>query len=169
MQIIAHYDDGTVDNSGYGAQSFAAGSLFTASDADGDAIATYAFWNSGTGGGHFMLGGVAQNANHEIDVTAAQLSQLSYQSGSGADTLWVRANDGTQWSGWSNVFTVTAPIDAAPVVTVSNLTATHGQVFAAGSLAKISDRENDLPTELAFWNNGTGSGAGNWQSVHAWR
>jgi hypothetical protein len=49
MQIIAHYDDGTVDNSGYGAQSFAAGSLFTASDADGDAIATYAFWNSGTG------------------------------------------------------------------------------------------------------------------------
>jgi hypothetical protein len=158
MQIIAHYDDGTVDNSGYGAQSFAAGSLFTASDADGDAIATYAFWNSGTGGGHFMLGGVAQNANHEIDVTAAQLSQLSYQSGSGADTLWVRANDGTQWSGWSNAFTVTAPIDAAPVVTVSNLTATHGQVFAAGSLAKISDRENDLPTELAFWNNGTGGG-----------
>ena len=29
-----------------------------------------------------------------IDVTAAQLSQLSYQSGLGADTLWVAAYDG---------------------------------------------------------------------------
>jgi hypothetical protein len=58
----------------------------------------------------------------EIDVTAAQLSQLSYQSGSGADTLWVRANDGTQWSGWSNSFTVTGQADTAPTVTGSNVT-----------------------------------------------
>ena len=71
-------------------QSFAASSLFTASDADGDAITKYAFWDTGAGGGHFVLNGVAQGASQEIDVTAAQLSQLSYQSGSGADTLWVR-------------------------------------------------------------------------------
>ena len=74
--------------------SFAATSLFKVSDADGDTIAKYAFWNSGTGGGHFVLGGIAQGPGQEIDVTAARLSQLSYQSGSGADTLWVRANDG---------------------------------------------------------------------------
>ena len=66
------------------------------------------------GGGHFVLNGVAQGTNQEIDVTAAQLSQLSYQSGSGADTLWVRANDGTQWGNWSSSFTVTAPIDTGP-------------------------------------------------------
>ena len=70
-------------------QSFAASSLFTATDADGDAITKYAFWDTGAGGGHFVLNGVAQGASQEIDVTAAQLSQLSYQSGAGADTLWV--------------------------------------------------------------------------------
>jgi hypothetical protein len=37
------------------------------------------------------------------------LSQLTYQSGSGADTLWVRANDGMLWGNWSSGFTVTAP------------------------------------------------------------
>src|SRR5207248_1262972 len=92
-------------------QSFAASNLFTASDPDGDAITQYGFWDTGSGGGHFMLNGVAQGTNQEIDVTAAQLSQLSYQSGSGTDTLWVRANDGTQWSPWSSSFAVTAPAD----------------------------------------------------------
>src|SRR6202040_758883 len=106
-------------------QSFAASSLFTARDADGDAITKYAFWDAGSGGGHLVLNGVAQGVNQEIDVTAAQLSQLSYQSGSGTDTLWVRANDGAQWSDWSSSFTVTGQADTPPVVTVANLTAAH--------------------------------------------
>ena len=76
-------------------QSFAASSLFTARDADGDAITKFAFWDTGTSGGHFVLNGVAQGVSQEIDVTAAQLSQLSYQSGSGADTLWVRPTMGS--------------------------------------------------------------------------
>ena len=63
-------------------QVFAAGSLAKVSDPDGDPITQYAFWNSGTGGAHFVLNGVAQGANQAIDVSAAQLSQLSYQSGS---------------------------------------------------------------------------------------
>ena len=54
-------------------QSFAASSLFTASDPD--AIATFGLWNTGNGGGHFVLNGVAQGTNQEIDVTAAQLSR----------------------------------------------------------------------------------------------
>jgi hypothetical protein len=138
--------------------SFAATSLFKVSDADGDTITKYAFWNSGTGGGHFVLGGVMQGAGQEIDVTAAQLSQLSYQSGSGADTLWVRANDGILWGNWSNGFTVNAPIDAPPVVKVSNLNATHRQLFAAASLATVSDPEGDAIQKVAFWNSGTGGG-----------
>jgi probable HAF family extracellular repeat protein len=137
-------------------QSFAASSLFTASDADGDMITTYAFWDTGTGGGHFMLNGVAKGTNQEIDVAAAQLSQLTYQSGSGADTLWVRANDGYQWSAWSNSFTVTPPLDTAPVVTVANVTAAHGQSFAASSLFTVSDPDGDAITQYGFW--GTGGG-----------
>jgi hypothetical protein len=139
-------------------QSFAAFSLFTARDADGDAITKYAFWDTGTGGGHFVLNGVAQGVGQEIDVTAAQLSQLSYQSGSGADTLWVAAYDGTMWGNWSNSFSVTAPIDTAPTVTTSNVTAAHGQSFAASSLFTARDADGDAITKYAFWDAGSGGG-----------
>jgi hypothetical protein len=65
-------------------ESFAASSLFGVSDADGDAITKYAFWDIGTGGGHLSLNGVAQGTNQEIDVTAAQPDQqiclLGYRS-----------------------------------------------------------------------------------------
>jgi len=90
-----------------GQASIAASSLFSASDPDGDAIAKYGFMD--TGSGHFVLNGVVQANNQEIDVTAAQLSQLTYQSVAGSvDTLEVRANDGTLWSSWTS-FTVTPP------------------------------------------------------------
>jgi hypothetical protein len=139
-------------------QSFAASSLFTASDPDGDAITQYGFWDTGTGGGHFVLNGTAQGTNQEIDVTAAQLSQLSYQSGSGADTLWVRANDGTSWSSWSSAFTVTAPIDNGPTATVSNVTTVPGQTFAASSLFTASDPFGDAIATYDFWDTGAGGG-----------
>src|SRR5260370_39249167 len=109
----------------------------------------YAFWDTGTGGGHFVLNGVAQGTNQEIDVTPAQLSQLTYQSGSGADTLWVRANDGILWSNWSNGFMVNAPVDNVPVVTASNLSVGHGAIFAAASLFKASDADGDAIAKYA--------------------
>ena len=83
-----------------------ASSLFTATDPDGNAVTTYAFEN--TGPGHFVLNGsIVEPNNQEIDVSAAQLSQLTYQSTAGSvDTLEVRVNDGTLWSNWTS-FTVT--------------------------------------------------------------
>ncbi|OLI79902.1 hypothetical protein IXO278_20585 [Xanthomonas oryzae pv. oryzae] len=50
--------------------SVAATRLFTARDAYNDAIAKYAFWDTG-GTGHWVVNGVAQAANTEIDVSAA--------------------------------------------------------------------------------------------------
>src|SRR6185437_6526176 len=139
-------------------QSYAASSLFTYSDPFGSAATEYDVWDTGTGGGHFALNGAALGANQDDVITAAQLSQLSYQSGSGADTLWVRAYNGTQWSPWSNSFTVTAPVDAGPVETVSNLTATHGQSYAASSLFTYSDPFGSAATEYDVWDTGTGGG-----------
>ena len=56
-------------------QNIAASSLFSVSDADGDAITKYQFWDSTSDplSGHFVVGGVAQGTNQYIDVTAAQL------------------------------------------------------------------------------------------------
>jgi Ca2+-binding RTX toxin-like protein len=103
----------------------AASSLFTVSDADGDAIATYAFKD--TGNSRFLLNGITQANNQEIDVTAAQLTQLTYQNRVGTDSLQIRANDGTQWGIWQS-FTVTGPVPL-------NLTATaSGQTLTGGAL-----------------------------------
>jgi serralysin len=90
-----------------GLTTVAASSLFTASDLDGDAITTYAFKD--TGNGHFVLNGVVQANNQEIDVTAAQFSQLSYQNAVGTDTVQIRVNDGSLWNSWQS-FTVTGPV-----------------------------------------------------------
>ena len=73
----------------------------------------YDFWDTGGGGGHFLVNGVAQPINTDIIVSASQLAQTTYQPGTAADTLWVRANDGTQWSAWSSSFTAIGTADSA--------------------------------------------------------
>ena len=107
----------TASNTGLNAgTSVAASSLFSASDPDGNAITTYAFKD--TGGGHFILDGVAEANNQEIDVTVAQLSQLTYQSvGGSVDAVQVRVSDGTMWSNWTS-FTV------APTLVIESFGAT---------------------------------------------
>jgi hypothetical protein len=140
-------------------QSFAASSLFTASDPFADAITQYDFWNSGSGGGHFLLNNQALGASAENIVSAAQLAQTAYQSGSGADTLWVRVSDGEAWSAWSQSFTVTAPVDSGPVGTsVANIKTTAGQSFAASSLFTASDPFGDAIAQYDFWDTGAGGG-----------
>jgi hypothetical protein len=141
-------------------QSFAASSLFIAGDPFGDAITQYDFWNSGTGGGHFVLSNQALGVGQDNYVLASQLAQTAYQSGSGADTLWVRVSDGTQWSPWSQSFTVTAPIDTGPVVapTFTNVNTTAGQTFAVSEGFTASDPFGDLIEQYDFWNTGMGGG-----------
>jgi hypothetical protein len=158
----------TVSNSNITAspgQIFAPSSLFTASDPDGDAITQYDLWDTGGGGGHFLVNGVVQPTNGDIYVIAERLAQTTYQSGNGIDTLRVRANDGTQWSEWSPSFTVSAqtvntppvntpPVNTPPVVTVSNIIARPGQAFAASSLFTASDPDGDAITQYDLWDTG---------------
>ncbi|MEE4476179.1 hypothetical protein V2S08_25830, partial [Escherichia coli] len=80
-----------------------------------------AFWDTG-GNGHWVVNGVAEVAGTEIDVLAANLSQVSYvfgPIGSTPDTLLVRANDGTAWGGWTQ-FTAKAFVDTPPTVIANN-------------------------------------------------
>jgi hypothetical protein len=138
--------------------NLAASSLFTYSDPFGSAATQYDVWNAGSGGGHFALSGTALSAGQDNIVTAAQLAQLSYQPGSGTDTLWIRANDGTVWGTWSAGFTITAPIDTGPVVTsVQTITTTSGQILPASSLLTDSDPFGDPIEQYDFWDTGSGS------------
>jgi hypothetical protein len=109
-----------------------ASSLFTATDPDGDIIITYALKDM-TGNGYFVVNGVAQATNVEIDLTAAQLSQTIYQSGSGTDQLAVSAFDGMTWSSWQT-FTVTAPVIAVvETLGSTSLTQVSNNFYLGGS------------------------------------
>jgi Ca2+-binding RTX toxin-like protein len=142
-------------------QNIAASSLFAKSDADGDAITNYQFWDSTTdpSSGHFVVAGVAQGTNQNIDVTAAQLASTTFQSGSGSDDLWARAFDGTSWSNWKE-FHVNAPVDQAPVVTASNFNAAPNQSIAASSLFSVTDAEHDSPVKYQFWDSTVSAASG---------
>ena len=104
-----------------GHTSVAASSLFSANDPDGNSIATYAFMDTGTG--HFVLNGVAQPNDQEIDVAAAQLVavDLSECSGIGRRHL---GNSRQRWNA------------------VEQLDKLHGH----GPTCRDPDRWNDRPS-----------------------
>jgi hypothetical protein len=109
-------------------QIFVASNLFTASDPFNDPIEQYDFWDTGSGGGRFLLNNQPLRTNQDNYVSAGQLSQTAYVSGSGTDTLWVRVNEGGQWSPWSPSFTVSDPTTIGAGETLELPSAFSGQV-----------------------------------------
>ncbi|HET7085131.1 MAG TPA: M10 family metallopeptidase C-terminal domain-containing protein [Rhizomicrobium sp.] len=138
-------------------QSVTLSSLFTVSDADGDTMTRYQLWDSTNdpNSGHFVVNGVAQSAWTVIDVTAAQLTQTSFVAGTVGDNLQIRAFDGLAWSAADTVrwapFTVTVPVNHAPVLTTSDTTVPHGQSVPASSLFTVSDPDGDAMTRYQLW------------------
>jgi len=78
--------------------------FFGTSDADGDPVAQYEFWDDVNGGGYFKVDGVQQAASQPIPVSAADLANVDYVGGADAGTeqVWVRASDGMAWGAWKN-------------------------------------------------------------------
>lgn len=131
-------------------QTIALSSLITVGDADNDMITRYQLFDgtADSNSGHFVINGVAQAERNIVDITAAQLAQTSFQTGNGVnDNLQIRAFDGFAWSapdnaGWSP-FTITVPVNHAPVVTTANVAAQHNQNLSLSSLIAVSDSDND--------------------------
>jgi len=116
-------------------QTVAASSLFTVSDPNSFAITEYQFWDSTSdpNSGHFFLNGV-QAADHTlIDVTAAQLSEVTFVAGTDPTSLQVRAFDGVNWSAAANA--QWAPFTVTPTTTVpsSNLSAAQTVSLSSGA------------------------------------
>src|ERR1700676_4120307 len=127
MPTLAVYNDPTAT----GGQHVALSSLVTIADPSGVGYQKLELWdtNGTVAGGQFVVNGVVQTGGHEIDVAPANVTSTVFNVGTlgGTDTLfaWLLQDDGTP-TAWMP-FTVTAPFDRAPVVTVSNLAAAHGQ------------------------------------------
>jgi VCBS repeat-containing protein len=81
-------------------QTVAASSLFTVSDPNGFAITKYELWDatSDPASGHFYFNGVEVADHTELDITAAQLSEVTFVTGTDPTNLEIRAFDGVSWS-----------------------------------------------------------------------
>jgi hypothetical protein len=105
-------------------QTVAAGTLFWVDDPDGDSPTHYEFWDGGSEGGFFRVNGVAQPSGQTIPVSAANLANAVYQGGAalGSETLFVRVNDGTVWSDWTNwrMDSFAAPVRFTEIVGTMN-------------------------------------------------
>ena len=95
------------------ALTLAGSSLFSGTAFGNNTITSYEVEDTTTDSGHWVFNGMVEPTNQFIDVTAAQLSELTFDTGYGSDALMVRANDGSQWSNFAS-FTVTPPPNAAP-------------------------------------------------------
>ena len=93
--------------------TFAAATLFSASPPSGGTIVSYELVDTTPNSGSWILDGVVEPANQALDVTEAQLSQLSFQTDIGTATIMVRANDGSQWSNYTT-FQIQPLLNASP-------------------------------------------------------
>lgn len=148
-------------------QIFTASQLVQAHDANGDGdIVRYQFWDDATtnaASGHFVFKGQDMPANTSIDVKTADLGGLTFASGSGNDSLWVRAFDGLLWSNWKQ-FDVSAPTNAAPTVTVTqaHYDAAKYANIAAGSMFTTADANGDAIVKYQFWDDSAAAASGSW-------
>jgi len=147
-------------------QTLALSSLFKVTDPDGDTITKYQLKDTSTdvASGHFAVNGVVQTAGTVIEITAAQLAQTSFVTGTAADNLQIRAFDGTTWSAADNAqwspFTVSVPANRAPVVTTGPITARKNQAFALSSLFTVSDPDGDKITKYQLRDTSTDPASG---------
>jgi len=149
-------------------QSYALSSLFSVSDGDGDTMTRYQLWDSARdpNSGHFEINGVAQPAGTIIDITAAQLAQTTFVTGTVNDDLQIRAFDGIVWSAADNAswapFTVSVPAYTVPHVTTAGVSATVGQTLALSSLLSVSDTDGDTMTKYQLWDSTANPLSGHW-------
>ncbi|MGE9009791.1 hypothetical protein ACO2JO_14485 [Leptospira interrogans] len=127
----------------------------SATDAEGDTITRYQFWDGGgaAGSGYFWSGptNTFWPAGTAIDVSAADLGNFWLRSGAatGSDTMYVRAFDGTAWGSWDS-FTLTST-NATPIATINDQTLSAGQWAKVVNWTTSSDADGDTITKYQLW------------------
>ena len=135
-----------------------------ASDADGDAIAKYQFWdgNSAATSAYFWTSTNSHwAAGTAIEVAAADLADVWVRGGTagGSDTMYVRAFDGTSWSNWDN-FALTSLPNNAPITTINNQTLHINEWNEVGDLLSYSDADGHPAARYQFWDGGSAANSG---------
>ncbi|WP_249131916.1 MULTISPECIES: hypothetical protein [unclassified Bradyrhizobium] len=144
----------------------------TASDADGDAITKYQFWDGGSAANSAYFWTPANShwaANTVIDVAASDLASVWVQGGTagGSETMYVRAFDGTAWSNWDS-FTLTSLPNHAPVASINDQTLHVNEWSQVSNLLSYSDVDGNPATEYQFFDGGNTANSGYfWTSANS--
>jgi hypothetical protein len=137
-------------------QQLAIGSLFTRSNADGDAPTQSQIGLVSSAGqapfGTLTQGGATLDATSKLTLTA--LSCLTYTGGgtAGTDDLQLRAAEGSQWSSWALV--QISDIGAVPPVataTAAPESATPGETLTVANLFSVSDPDGNAITQYQVY------------------
>ncbi|MBR1270570.1 hypothetical protein JQ629_24145 [Bradyrhizobium sp. AUGA SZCCT0222] len=141
-------------------------SWLSATDAEGDTITQYQFWDGGgaANSGYFWSSTNSHwAAGTAIDVSAADLGNFWLRSGAatGSETMYVRAFDGAAWGSWDS-FALTST-NAAPVATINDHTLNAAQWAKLVNWTTTSDADSDAVTKYQIWD---GGGAAN--SAYFW-
>jgi hypothetical protein len=126
-------------------QSLQATSLFSATDADNDALAYNLYDNTpAANSGHFAVNGAVVPANTVYTISAAQLAQVTFVAGAAgaSDDLIVWASDNKVVSNMGE-FHVNVAVNHAPVVSATDISALAGQSLFGVSLFSATDADND--------------------------
>lgn len=136
----------------------------TSSDVDGDTILQYQLWD-GNSAANSAFFSTADNihwaAGVAIDVASSDLANVWVKGGtaSGADTMYIRAFDGTSWSAWDN-FTLTTLPNHAPVVSINDQTLHVNEWIHVDNLVTYSDADAHRATQYQFWDGGSAGSSG---------
>jgi hypothetical protein len=156
-----------VANSG---QVMQASSLFHATDADGDPLSYLIYDNTiSSGGGHFMLNGVAVQSDVGVSLTAAQFAQLTFVAGAAESSsdLNVEAYDGRVYSDWGEIHIAVAPAGGTLVnnssgtstLTITDSADNHSWASFASTFSQ-PDGHGSL-----LWQTGVNDGGSTWWNV----
>jgi len=145
------------------AQSFAATSLFAATDADNDPLTYYVLDNTtDPSSGHFVVNGAVMAAGSVTTLTAAQFAQTSFVAGAAGanDDLLVTAT----MASLSPPCELHVKVNRAPVLTApaATVVATAGQSIAASNLFAPTDADNDPLTIISSTTPPTPAAATSW-------
>jgi hypothetical protein len=137
--------------------------IASVSNPSSDNVNYYAFWDGGTGNGHFTLNGTTQPDGQWIVVAASNLSSIQYVGGAspGSEDLYVDIYDATTgtWSNYGSLTATTTAPHAAPTVNVQNVSvAENASIVASSLITSVSNPNGDNISEYAFWDGGTGNG-----------
>ena len=137
-------------------------SIFSATDADGDAITQYKVSDATVGGAHLLLNGVQQAEGTIFTIDAANLSQWQVATSAvshDVNQFQVAASDGIGWSSAASINVISG--DNAPVETVANglqLAPSQWLDFNTSNLPlSVTDADGDAIVSYRFTDVGNGS------------